>query len=388
MNTIYHTKNQNIVCVAAPGGYGHLIPILNISLYFSVHNNVYLLCFKKIEMVLKNINLIYIEECETYEIDTYINILDQIKPSIVIDDWLPAFKIASYYNKIKCKVSILRCEQFIGYKIINYQSSKRFLSTNVAEINETLEQYNLPKVHDFRELLVGDITLVPSIPEIDPLPINIVKTYGNKIIEHIGPLVDTTFVFNKYDKTIKKDVEKWIELHKLKHTVIVCITFGSVLWYNFDTLTRIIQELDDDNIAIIVSVINREQKVNIEKVSTNKKRLKVLIFPDMFHLFLNSDIVIHHCGHGTALMSILANVKQITIPSGEFDRDDNAVRLERLGVSRRFASCNYSFNIKDLVMNVKDDNSMKTNLAQLSKRINLYKESGLNKADRLVNSFL
>jgi hypothetical protein len=292
------------------------------------------------------------------------------------------------YKKIKCKISILRCEQFIGYKIINYHSFKRFKTTDVKEINKTLQYYKLNKVEDFRKLLIADITLIPSIPEMDPLPPNLKEIYGNIIVEYIGPLINPNFARKSKINCINSKLLKWIQIQKKASRTIICLTLGTVAWFNEELLVRILNDLNDSCLAVILSVSDFSLKRRIGFKAERNSNLKILCLPDLYHLLLYSDIAIHHCGHGTALLCILTKTKQITIPSGEFDRDDNAVRLERLGVSKRFASSYDTFDIKNLVFNIKDEASLGDNIDKYSKIINQYIYRGLNKADLLIDSFL
>jgi UDP:flavonoid glycosyltransferase YjiC (YdhE family) len=46
------------------------------------------------------------------------------------------------------------------------------------------------------------------------------------------------------------------------------------------------------------------------------------------------DVVVHHCGHGTLHTALLAGKPSLTLPSGHYDREDNALRLQDLDCGR------------------------------------------------------
>src|SRR5262249_51128727 len=63
----------------------------------------------------------------------------------------------------------------------------------------------------------------------------------------------------------------------------------------------------------------------------NGDRFLVTGFTNIQQMVDSADVVLHHCGHGTLHTILLAGKPSLTLGSGEYEREDNAMRLEELG---------------------------------------------------------
>lgn len=249
------------------------------------------------------------------------------KPQIVMHDWRITVGISSRIAKIPFVVSIMRCEMFIGYKIINTQLPDKFTFKDrelLKAINSLMSQNSLKPIFDYRQLLLGDLLLIPSIPEMDPLPDNLDDSLRNRI-QYTGPII---FEFGK----ISPKIVSWLRQRKSQGKCVICLTMGTAI-DNFRIMFDFIRSVSESEYQFLIHTGSSEvSKAIINRIGSIPSNILICGAVPLSELMKYSDILIHHCGHKTLQTAILAGKPSLTFSTGEYDREDNAIRLERLGV--------------------------------------------------------
>jgi len=111
-------------------------------------------------------------------------------------------------------------------------------------------------------------------------------------------------------------------------------------------------------------------------------RFQVIHLTDLVELIQYVDVVMHHCGHATLQAVLLAGKPAITLPSGEYDREDNALRLEELACGRHlghdfFRSGLNPGAISAVVKEMLTDSNIATGVTDMRKTICSYREKGI-----------
>ncbi len=342
---------------------GHMIPALTIAKYFA-HNNEVVFLHSMEGFVLRkrhNIKCVYIESIKSDDlidknsIQRYHDIIEEIQPDITISDWSLSFQIAATLKKVGCNITILRAELIIGYEVINYQLNQFLSRQSLRSIKGIIDEFGLPVGKDVRELMTGDITIIPGIPEIDVIPDKLPNVYDKKCIEFIGPLFTNISVDLGKDK-----IKKWIQDQKyVRNRKLIFMSLGTAKDESLRLYVNVLKNVRKVNASFIIIVSNEKHREKILKHIELDDNFLILSFTNLGDILEHVDLALHHCGHGLLYQCLYHGVPSITFPTGHYDREDNAVRLEKLGVNRRFASSLETFNIEFLIKEVLNNEKMK-----------------------------
>ena len=372
-------SNKKIICTSCPA-YGHFIPVLTIAKHLSIENDVTFLIHNsqkpgvlkpnKIKQILQNYDIKWkVFDWEIHDPVANISmmklIIREVSPDISICDWMKPFDLAVRLCNIKCRVSIIRAEQIVGYEIINKQLPKKFQTDTQIDIeknNALLDKLKLSKIQDSREILIGDINIIPSIPELDVIPQPLPMVYRNTVVEHVGPLfLDLNF------STIH--IKDWINQQKNSKRKIILVTLGTVYGDTFIYYWLLNSICNLENVSILLVIPNKYYHQWILKEFTSQENVIITDFVNLQEVLEYIDLCIHHCGHGLALTCLLSGTPSITIPTNEYDREDNAVRLEQMGVNLRYFLGPKRLGLKELVIQALHNQSMKAESKKLQKRV-------------------
>ncbi|RLC74418.1 MAG: hypothetical protein DRI81_13820, partial [Chloroflexi bacterium] len=113
-----------------------------------------------------------------------LDVVDRFHPDVLVGD---AWLLTSIVGRLAGLpvVQIIRsaahpaCPQLVWWRDLPSQ----LCSPDIGPVfNPALEQWGLPPIQRAEDLLDGDLLLVPSIPELDPLPPDVERTH------YVGPL--------------------------------------------------------------------------------------------------------------------------------------------------------------------------------------------------------
>lgn len=326
-------SGKTILCAGAPI-YGHTVPVLSLGLELrKARNDVRVLSF----------NATTQELCERYGIrttpatawpnDPVRNLLEvrailaDYRPEVTICDWSKPLWLALQAWRPACRVSILRCELLFGYRRRNLFLPDKFPFETVGSLerlNDCLSQVGLNRLADWRDLCRAEIIVVPSIPEIDPLPEGVREHYPESTFVYTGPLL------LQVGSPTPTSLKEWIVSSQRKGVPVILVTLGTA-WET--TMYRALADcLERTEFAVIMVVPDDEERRHLEQ--RNDERFQAVGLVDLRDLAERVDLVVHHCGHGTLHAVLLAGKPSLTLPSGQYDREDNALRLEDLGCGR------------------------------------------------------
>lgn len=241
------------------------------------------------------------------------------------------------------------------------------LPNAVYTINTILDEYGLDSIDRMEDLSNGDLTIIPSFPEFDPLintenviytglmcwqgvcdysKINIVDDKKNKIFVYTGHFYDSG---GRSGILILENVIKAFE----NKDVSVYVTTG------------LGQEVPDDMI-----------------IPNNIKIYEWLPVNDILNEF---DLVIHHGGHGISLQSIASGVPSVVIPTFD-EREYNARQLELLNVGKMIKPDTISPSLLyQESINLIRNKGIKENIFRLKNKVDMY---GLMGSDGVVSEII
>ena len=360
---------KTILCAAQPI-YGHTIPTVAVGeeLARAGHRVVFVGFEDNRGMIeASGLESIILEPVDDFadRISRHLEVIASVKPDATLCDWLIPFHIAASRSDVQCTATILRAEQFVGYEVLNPDLPDKFQWGSVEYVrwfNTVLEQFGIAPVSDWRESMVADIILVPSLPELDVIP-NTGAIYSNSRIEYTGPLLRDDA------PNLSPGQGRWIEEQSKRGKMIVVVTLGTTAEARevalYEYVARAIGFLGACAVYVIPhNEVRREVSRNIR----GQTDIQIVGDSDLRFLMGKADAAIHHGGHATALICLLSGTPAVTLPSIEVDREDCALRLERLLVSRRLPVESTPRDLAALVEFVVSDDAMLSKTKDLAKR--------------------
>jgi UDP:flavonoid glycosyltransferase YjiC (YdhE family) len=261
------------------------------------------------------------------EIKNTVKHIQKFSPDIILSD-LGIF--SSIYAKstntpmISITQSCYHPERF--HKRIRWWDEKKSpRCTLVNNINSYFFK-NTKRIEVFEEIFTGDITLITSFPEFDPI------NNENKFNTHyIGAIL--------WDPTHKKNSKDNTYLFKDKKKPIIFCYPGRLYDHVGESGILIIKTLleaaNNIDASIIISTGSIVDKTIIENEFKNaklfNKNVYLIDWLPMNVVFANSDIVIHHGGQGSCLGQLKYKIPSLILPTHS-EREYNARQCKKLGI--------------------------------------------------------
>jgi UDP:flavonoid glycosyltransferase YjiC (YdhE family) len=247
------------------------------------------------------------------------------RPDITICDWRHDFWLARRLVPPRCSVSIVRCQQLFGYRRLSTHLPDKF-AANPARLSPWLVEKGLRPLRTLRELYLDDVVVVPSIPELDPPSIH-PSRYDECRVVYPGPL-------SFFDhSTPSREVRAWITRQRIDGRKILLVTLGTV--WGDEYLEEFASYFGAQTFATLMVVMHPEIRRRLN--ARGHRHLLAIDFSPLLPLMRAVDIVMHHAGQATSLTTLLARKPALILPSGHCDREDTAIRLERLACGRRLS---------------------------------------------------
>ncbi len=176
--------------------------------------------------------------------------------------------------------------------------------------NTILQENGLPTISRIESLLEGDLNLIPSLPELDPVEDNLESDY-------IGPLLaDSILTGQKYELELQRRPLIYITIGGGAGTV------GSVKF--FKTITSAFKNRD---LNIIVSTTPKFYRKSLNRVAKN---VQFAPWVQGRTVISQADLVIFHGGYGTMMETVDAGKPGIVIPFHS-EQESNGRRLKATG---------------------------------------------------------
>lgn len=228
----------------------------------------------------------------------------------------------------RCSVSILRCELIRGYERRSPLLPDKFMFEReeeaLGQMNSVLSSLALKPLTNLHELFSADVVVIPSIPQIDVLSDRVQEYYPDTTFVYGGPLLPTS------TKQVPDLLKEWLASCRRNGVPVLLVTFGTAWGANlYKAFAECLRKTD---VAVLMIVTQEKERKLLEQ--HNSDRFHVTGFANFHQLVDDADVVLHHCGHGTLHTVLLAGKPSLTLGTGEYDREDNAIRLEELGCGK------------------------------------------------------
>jgi len=189
-------------------------------------------------------------------------------------------------------------------------------SPDIAPIfNPILEQWGLCPVQRAEDLLDGDLLLVPSIPELDPLPSGVERTH------YVGPLVRSA--------QDSERVPEWLTaLPRDRPVVYVTVGGGSDSVRGSNLLSLWMDAFAETGWEVVVSTGGQPVPRGLRRTGN----LQVFPWVPGAEMVTHADVVLFHGGYGTMMETVRAGVPSVVIPF-HTEQESNGRRLQQSGAA-------------------------------------------------------
>jgi UDP:flavonoid glycosyltransferase YjiC (YdhE family) len=240
------------------------------------------------------------------------------QPDMVVDDLCPNTIFAKALHPV-FRIAIQRTGIFIPE--INIKPGYRHSGNPATEFPD-VSTLGLKNVSDFADFFISDVKIVPGIRSVEVLPGSLQNDPGYYFS---GPLNMEDYL----SADLKQRLESFLQSNEER--IKVYFTFGLVAMAS-DAILNCIKFLLDNEVAVITNI----RLDNLEDAL--EQRYFFNYFLPLNFICAHADLVIHHCGSGMYHYPILNEKPSMTIGTMCYDRENVALQLQRLGVSRHLPS--------------------------------------------------
>lgn len=244
----------------------------------------------------------------------YLKIVKTFKPDVLIGDT----NLLVWMLSKKADVPVVQIVRYASHpktaKLIWWKNEPEGMipPNSSALFNPLLMRMGLWPIRRAEDLLQGELFIVPSIPEIEPIPKD-----GKTV--HVGEL------------TISRrnnEVPSWLqEIDGRQPLIYMTIGGGAGPVGNNLFFSTIAEAFADKPVQVVVSTSSR---FNSPDLANPPKNIRFSKWVPGKLLVSKADLVIFHGGYGTMMESIACGKPTITIPFHS-EQEGNGRRLEQLG---------------------------------------------------------
>jgi UDP:flavonoid glycosyltransferase YjiC (YdhE family) len=243
-------------------------------------------------------------------------LLKRVRPDVLIGDTWPLTSIIGQRAGLPV-IQIIKsvvhpaCPRLIWWE----NAPADLVSPNIQPIfNPVLAKLGMPPIKRAEDLLVGDLLLVPSIPELDPLPQGLANTH------YVGPLTQR-------GPRMVEHPDWFDQLDSDRPLVYVTIGGGADPVSGIHLFKVLFEALGDLALQVVVSTSIRPKPGDLPMPPAN---FVLEEWVPGLAMIARSDIVIFHGGYGTTMETIHCGVPSIIIPFHS-EQEANGRRLESSG---------------------------------------------------------
>jgi UDP:flavonoid glycosyltransferase YjiC (YdhE family) len=258
-----------------------------------------------------------------------LGVVDRFRPDVLVGD---AWLLTSIVGRLAGLpvVQIVRaaahpaCPQLVWWRALPPQVR----SPDVAPIfNPALEQWGLPPIRRAEDLLDGDLLLVPSIPELDPLPPDVERTH------YVGPLARPTLRPAQGTAPGGGRVSDWLAaLPRDRPVVYVTVGGGSDSVRGLNLLPLWEAAFAGTGWEVVVSTGGQP----VPRRWRRGGNLRVFPWVPGAEMVARADGILFHGGYGTMMETVRAGVPSVVLPF-HTEQEGNGRRLERSGAAQVLA---------------------------------------------------
>jgi len=249
-----------------------------------------------------------------YVLKGYEHVVKNFKPDILVGDtnllvWILSRKIS---------LPVLQIVRYASHpvtaKLIWWEDEPHGMIPPNSSLlfNPILEKFRLSSIERVENLLRGDLYIIPSIPEIEPIP-------QDDMTVHVGQL--SVSEMNEQVPAWLRDVDG--------HQPLVYITIGGGAGSVGNRLffQTVIDTFADKSVHVVISTSDKFSRKDFKNIPKNIRMFQWV--PGRL-LISRADIVIFHGGYST-MMECLAYGKPTIIVPFQTEQEGNGRRLEQMG---------------------------------------------------------
>lgn len=252
-------------------------------------------------------------------VDALVELIGAYEPDAIVDFLNPFACIAARVVKKKLITVIQSGMHPQSQGLIWWKKPPLKLPPSpIPATNKAMAKYNLPPVEKVGGLLIGDLTLIPGLPEIDPLPETADAIY-------IGPVL--------WQKQ-KEQLPDWINALSKEQPLIWLYT-GNLQYVKGRTT------FGDSSIVLQACIEALGNQAVHVVLTTGHHTLpdRFVDLPSNFHhepyvpglsMAERSDLLIHHGGYGSCQTGLYTGTPALIIPTYS-ERESNARRIAAQG---------------------------------------------------------
>jgi len=245
-------------------------------------------------------------------------VIKKFKPDLIIGDvsmlaWITAKKAGIPIVQIIRSIMHPACPVIIWWE----KPPEGLTSPDVTKLfNPFLRKWKLPEIKTAEDLLRGDMYIIPSIPELEPLPSDIENAY------YVGAVVRKGGAESKLPDIVLNN--------RGKKVVYITLGGGAGGVGNKDFFATVNKAFADSDFLVIVSTGRKFDPRELPATPQNISYHQWLPGPLMIK---NSDAVVFHGGYGTMMETVKAGIPSVVIPFHS-EQESNGRRLAQNNASQ------------------------------------------------------
>jgi MGT family glycosyltransferase len=248
-----------------------------------------------------------------------LRLIDDIQPDILLTQFCPPTEVIARITRLPLVCVTQSCWHPAG-KPISFWVEQRGAGAGhprvTPVVNAILERYGAAPIGRMEDLNRGDLTLIPSFPELDP-----VDDPGARFL---GPLSWTS----SGDVAQGSSASRGAPSSRPMILVYTGKLHDSAGDSGILILERAVEALKDTEFDVVVT-IGLGQDLDLQAYARPNVRLYDWV--PLNRLLRRACLLIHHGGHGSSMAAIVAGVRSLVIPTFQ-EREFNARQLRALGL--------------------------------------------------------
>ncbi|HTY64885.1 MAG TPA: nucleotide disphospho-sugar-binding domain-containing protein [Acidobacteriota bacterium] len=321
------------------------------------------------------------EEFTRAHVASFIKMIKSYKADAIVDNFSPWACIAARILK-KPVIVVLQSQahpQSPG--LIWWKDHPADPQISISILNDILTQHGSPPIKGFFDLMLGDLTLVVGMPELDPIAADDVNYIGAILWQNQRARLSEAITKLGTDRPVV-----WIYTGRFRYA-------GS-------------RQTSADSEVVLQSSVKALAKENLQVVLTTGHQDLPKAYsplPPNFHfepfvpgldMARRSDLMIHHGGYGSCQTGLYMGIPQVIIPTMS-ERESNARRVLQQGAGEIVlptsdpSGTNKKVDASELAAKVRkvlSTPSYKENALRVSAKLREY--GGAPKAAQLIEEYL
>ena len=250
------------------------------------------------------------------DVERELELVRRFKPDVLIGDTWPLTSIVGRRAGLPV-VQIIKsvvhpaCPRLIWWD----EPPSGLTSPDIQPVfNPALAEWGIPPIQRAEDLLSGDLLLVPSIPELDPLPQGLSSTH------YVGPLT----------RTDPRSIESpdWFDELDPEHPLVYVTIGGGADPVGGVRLFQVLyQALGDLPLQVVASTSAKLKPADLPSPPAN---FVLKNWVPGLAMIARSDVVVFHGGYGTMMETIHCGAPSVIVPFHS-EQQANGQRLEASG---------------------------------------------------------